>query len=106
MMDFGGGDGPKGWIGQQTADQLRMQRMTRFVRLDMREQRKACQGEVADEIERFVAAEFVREAQRAVHYAIRSEDDGVVQGTAGNQYHRGQRLTIPLKTTGARTGHQ
>ena len=57
---------------QQPRDQLRVQRMAGFVRHDARLQRTSDQGQVADQIERLVPAEFVGEAQRAVQDCSRS----------------------------------
>jgi len=48
-----------------------------------------------------VAAEFVREAERAVHHAVVGEHDGIVQRAAANQAHGAKRLDIPLKAEGA-----
>ena len=62
MERFVSCNGPKGRIGEKPANELGMQCVTGLVRLDVTEQREACQRKVADEVERFVAAEFIGEA--------------------------------------------
>jgi len=39
-----GGDGPAGWIGEQLADELGVQRMSSFVGFDAGQKREAYQG--------------------------------------------------------------
>src|SRR3984893_13449550 len=104
MKRFASCNGPKGGIGQKAADELGMQGVTGLMCLDVTEQWETCKGQVADEVERFVAAAFIGGGERTVHYSVRGQHDGVVQRTAPNESHRAQRLNVTLKTegTGAR----
>ena len=65
-----------------------MQRVACFVRDDARLKRPPHQREVADQIERLVAPELIREAQRAVHHRRVVEHDGIIERAAAYQAHR------------------
>jgi len=63
--------------------------------------RVADQGEIADEIERFVAAEFVGEAKGAVDDGVVGEDQSVFVGTAADEAHFAHAFEIALEAEGA-----
>ena len=65
-----GGFGPERAVGQKARDELGVQGVAGLVRHDARLKRPPDQGEVADQVERLVAAEFVGETQRAVQDAF------------------------------------
>ena len=67
---FVGGDFPGGGVGEKAADELGVKRVARFAGFDAPEEWEANEGEVADEIEGFMAAEFIGIAERAVHYTV------------------------------------
>src|SRR5579863_5275988 len=83
-----------------------MQRMSRLMGFHTAEQRESGQSQVADQVQSFVAAEFVGKAQRAVHDAVGGEHNGVLQRTAANQSHGAQGLNVALKTKSASTGQK
>ena len=78
--------------------------MACFAGLDAGEEGEADEGQVADEVESFVAAEFVGIAEGAIHDAVFGEDDGVVEGAAPDQPHGAKGLDIGFETEGAGTG--
>ena len=78
--------------------------MAGFAGFDAAEEREADEGEVADEIEGLVAAEFVGIAERAVHDAVFGEDNGVIERAAADQAHGAERLDIGFETEGAGAG--
>ena len=78
--------------------------MAGFAGFDSAEERKADEGEVADEVESFVAAEFVGIAEGTVHNAVFGEDDGVIEGAATDQAHGAKGLDIGFETEGAGAG--
>src|SRR6266404_8452637 len=86
--------GPQGGIGQQARDELRVQRVSRLVGFDARQQRVSDQRQVSDQVEGLVPPEFVREAQRTVHDAALVEHDGVVERAAANQTHPAQSVEV------------
>jgi hypothetical protein len=71
--------------------------------LDASKEGQADQSQVADEVEGFVATEFVRVAERTVHDPVFGEDDGVIQGAAADKAHGAKRLDIGFEAEGART---
>jgi hypothetical protein len=75
-----------------------------FAGFDAGEEGEADEGEVADEVECFVAAEFVRVAQRAVHDPILGEDDGVIERASADEAHGSERLDIGFEAEGAGAG--
>jgi hypothetical protein len=75
-----------------------------FAGFDAAEEREADEGEIADEIEGFVAAEFVGIAEGTVHHAVFGEDDGVVKRAATDQAHGAERLDIGFEAEGAGAG--
>src|SRR5882762_6881330 len=101
---FFGGDFPGGGVGEEVADELGVERVAGFAGFDAAKEREADEGEIADEVEGFVAAKFVRVAKGAVHDAILGEDDGVVEGAAANEAHGAERLDVGFEaeSTGAR----
>ena len=98
------GDFPGGWVGEESADELGMERVAGFPGFDAAEEREADEGKIADEVEGFVAAEFVRVAKGAVHDAILGEDNGVVEGAAANEAHGAERLDIGFEAESAGAG--
>jgi len=50
-----------------------------------------------------VAAEFIVEAERAVHYAVVREDDCVFERATANEAHGAKGLDFALETKSART---
>ena len=91
-IDVGGfvllrGDYPGGWIGEEAADELGVERVASFSGFDASEEWQADKREIANQVEGFVAAEFVGETQRAIHHAVFGEHDGVVERAAANQSH-------------------
>src|SRR5882724_5906225 len=75
-----------------------MKRVTGFVSFHSSKKRQANERQIADQIERLVAAEFVRKAQRAIHDAIVGKDNGVIERAAADQAHGAQGLDVALKT--------
>jgi hypothetical protein len=59
---FLGRDSPECGIREQAADELSVKGMAGLVRFDAGQQREARQGQIANQIERFVAAELIRKA--------------------------------------------
>src|ERR1700683_3161237 len=57
------------------------------MRYDARLQRAAHQGEVANQMECLMAAEFIRKTQRTVEYAVIVENDGDFNRAPANQTH-------------------
>ena len=101
---FLGGDFPGRGVGEETAYKLGVERVAGFASFDAAEEGKADEGEVADEIESFVAAEFVGIAEGAVHHAVFGEDDGVIERAAADQAHGAERLDIGFEAEGAGPG--
>ena len=81
------GFGPERVVRKEACDELGVKCVSGFVRDDQRLQGPADQGEVADQVERLMAAEFVREAQRAVQNGAVVHDDGIRERAAANQAH-------------------
>jgi hypothetical protein len=75
-----------------------------FAGLDAGEEGEADEGQVADEVESFVAAEFVGIAEGTVHNAVIAKDNGVVEGAAADQAHGTKGLDIGFETEGAGAG--
>jgi hypothetical protein len=98
---FVGGDFPGGGVGQKAADELGVKRVAGFASFDAAEERKADEGEVADEVESFVSAEFIGIAEGAVHDAVFRENDGVIERAAADEAHGAERLDIGFKAEGA-----
>jgi hypothetical protein len=98
---FGGGDFPGGGVGEKAADELGVEGVAGFAGFDAAEEGEADEGEVADEVEGLVAAEFVGVAEGAVHDAVFGEDDGVIEGAATDQAHGAERLDIGFEAEGA-----
>ena len=63
-------DGPKRGIRQQAADELSMQGVAGFMCFHAAQQGQSCQSQVANQVERLVAAEFIRKAQGAVDQVL------------------------------------
>ena len=101
---FLGGDFPGGGVGEKTAYKLGVERVASFAGFDATEEGEADEGEIADEIESFVAAEFVGIAEGAVHHAVFGEDDGVIERAAADQAHSAERLDIGFEAEGAGAG--
>jgi hypothetical protein len=101
---FGGGDFPGGRVGEKAADKLGVERMAGFAGFNAAKKRETDQGEVADEVEGLMTAEFVGIAKRAVHDAVLGEDDGVIEGTAADEAHGAERLDIGFEAEGAGAG--
>jgi hypothetical protein len=78
--------------------------MAGFACFDSAEEREADEGKVADEVEGFVAAEFVGVAEGAVHDAFFGEHDGVLERAAADQAHGAERLDIGFEAEGAGAG--
>src|SRR6266404_1117725 len=100
------GDNPTRSIGKQAADELGVQSVAGFVSFHSGQDWQADERQVADEIERFVAAEFVGKAQRAIHHAAIGQDDGIFQRTATDQSHGAKRLDIAFEAESSRTRQQ
>jgi hypothetical protein len=98
---FAGGDFPGGGVGEKAADELGVEGVAGFAGLDAAEEREADESKVADEVEGLVASKFVGITERAVHYAVFGEDDGVVEGTAANEAHGAEGLDIGFEAEGA-----
>ncbi len=81
-----------------------VKRVAGFAGFDAAQERKADEGEVADEVEGFMAAEFIGIAERAVHDAVFGEDDGVIERAATDQAHGAERLDIGFEAEGTGTG--
>jgi len=101
---FFSGDFPGGGVGEETAYKLGVERVAGFASFDATEEGEADEGEVADEIESFVAAEFVGIAEGAVHHAVFGEDDGVIERAAADEAHGAERLDIGFEAEGAGAG--
>jgi hypothetical protein len=101
---FAGGDFPSGGVGEKAADELSVEGVAGFAGFHATEERKADEGEVPDEIEGFVAAEFVGVAEGAVHDAVFGEDDGVIEGAAADEAHGAERLDVGFETEGTGAG--
>jgi hypothetical protein len=82
---------------------LGVKRVAGFAGFDATEEWEANEGEVADEVEGFVAPELIGIAERAVHDAVFGEDDGVIEGAATDQAHGAERLDIGFEAEGAGT---
>jgi len=67
---FVGGDFPGGRVGEKAADELGVEGVAGFAGFYAAEEWEANEGEVADEVEGFMAAEFIGIAERAVHDAV------------------------------------
>lgn len=67
---FLGGGYPGGGVGEEAADELGVEGVAGFAGFNAAEERQADEGEVTDEVEGFVAAEFVGVAEGAVHDAV------------------------------------
>jgi hypothetical protein len=98
------GDFPGGGVGEQAADELGVQGVAGFACFDSAEEWQADEGEVADQVEGFVAAELVGVAEGTVHDAVLGEDDGVIERAAADQAHGPERLDIGFETEGACAG--
>jgi hypothetical protein len=101
---FVGGDFPGGWVGEKAADKLGVEGMAGFAGFDAAEEGESDEGQVADEVESLVAAEFVGVAEGAVHDAVFGEDDGVIERAAADEAHGAERLNIGFEAKGARAG--
>jgi len=99
-----GGDFPGRGIGQEATDKLGMEGVAGFASFDAAEEWKADEGEVADEVEGFVAAELIRIAERAVHDAVPGKNDGVIEGAAADETHGAEGLDIGFEAKGAGAG--
>ncbi len=75
----GCGHGPERGVGKEPAHKLGVQRVARFVRLHARKEGKTCQSQVANQVQGLVAAKFVREAEGAIHDAVRGKNDGIFE---------------------------
>src|SRR5262249_9858540 len=103
-MLVGRRDDPTRRIAENAADQLSMQGVSRLMCCHTAEERQAHQGQISDQIERFVAPKFVRIAERTVQNAILGEDDGIVERTSTDESHRTQWLNVAFKTERAGSG--
>src|SRR5215469_5874113 len=103
---FARSDGPEGGVGKQSADELRMQGVTRFMGLDPGQQRQASQGQITDQVQRLVTTELVGKAQRAIHDAVVSKDNGVFERSTADEAHAAQRLDVPLEAERPRPRQQ
>jgi len=75
-----------------------------FARFHASQEWKACQRQIADEVEGFVAAELVGVTKRAVHDAVFGQNDGVFQRASADESHGAERLDITFKTKCAGAG--
>lgn len=91
-------------LGEDAGDEARVEGVSRFVRDDQSFERAAQQGQIADEIERFVAAEFVGEAQFTLHQSVGREDDGVFERAAANQSHGAKFFDFMRESKSSRRG--
>src|SRR5260370_1270715 len=71
---FLGGDSPECGISKQATDELSVKGMAGLVRLDAGEQRESRQSQIANQVERLVAAELIGKAQRPVHDPVRGHE--------------------------------
>lgn len=78
--------------------------MAGFAGFDAAEEGEPDKGEVADEVEGFMAAEFVGIAERAIHDTVVGEDDGVIERAATDEAHGAERLDIGFEAESAGTG--
>src|SRR5579871_4900187 len=78
-----------------------MKGMACLVGLDAGKKRTAYQGEVANQVESLVPAEFVREPQWTVHHAVFVQHDSVVQRASADQSHSAQAFKILHKSEGS-----
>src|SRR5689334_6607084 len=76
--------------------------MAGLVGFDVGQKRQTSQCQVANQIQRFMAAKFIRKPERAIHDAVVGEDDSVLQRSSANQAHRLERFNVSLKTECAR----
>ena len=80
-----------------------MHRVTRALGNHMPQQRPSQQREVADQIQRLVAAAFIRSAQAlGIQYAGRGEAHGVLQRRPADQPHVAHLVQVGFPTEGAR----
>ena len=98
---FDGGFGPERGVGEEPSDELGVQGVAGALGDDEAAERMADQGEVADEIERFVTAEFVGEAERAVDDGGVGKDEGVFVGTAADEAHFAHAVEVALEAESA-----
>jgi len=75
-----------------------------FAGFNAAKKRETDQGEVADEVEGFVAAEFIGIAEGAVPDAVFGEDDGVIEGASTDEAHSAEGLDIGFEAEGAGAG--
>jgi len=80
--------------------------VTGLVRFYARKQRQAHEREVANQVQRFVAAKFVVEPQWAIHHTIVGQHNRVIERTAANQPHGPKRFNFPFETEGTRPRQQ
>jgi hypothetical protein len=76
---FGGGFAPEGMVGEETGDELRVQGVAGLMGRNESLEGPTDKREVADQIERLVAAELIGETQRRVHDGVARKDDGVFE---------------------------
>ena len=98
---FGSGFRPERWIGEKARDELGVKGVAGALGDDEAAERTADEREVADEIERLVAAEFVGETERAVDDGVAGEDESVLVGTAADEAHLAHAVEIALEAEGA-----
>src|SRR5437588_6631031 len=75
--------------------------MASLVCLNSSEKWQACQGQVANQVERLVAAKLVGEAKGTVHDAVLGKDDGILERPTADQPHGAERSDVALEAEGA-----
>src|SRR5690348_5604045 len=94
--------GPQGFIGKKLRDKARVKRMAGLVSDNERAQRAAEKSKIPDEVEGFVAAKLVGEAEAAFEEAVRREHDGVFERAAADQSHAAELFDVFGETESAR----
>jgi hypothetical protein len=91
-----------GAVAEQAGDEGGVHGVAGALGDDAAEDLVAGEGEVADEVEYFVADELVGKAERAADNAAAGDDDGVGVGDAADQAHVAEFLLVFAEAEGAR----
>jgi hypothetical protein len=95
------GELPGGAVAEEFLDEGGVHGMAGAFGNDATPDAAACEGQVADEVEDFVADELIREAEGAVEDTVSGEDDGGGVGDAADEAHVAKHGFIFLKAEGA-----
>ena len=95
---------PRGTILQQSRNQRSVHGMASSLGNHVALDAFACQRQIADQIENFVADKFIGKPEGTILHSLTGQDDGIFWRSAANQAHVAELFLIFTETEGARGG--